>query len=64
VGIAYHVGAAGAAFIPMGIAALAEGAGWSLARSLASVAAIALVTLALLAARPPSRLPAVPAPIA
>ncbi|MCC7382953.1 MAG: MFS transporter [Deltaproteobacteria bacterium] len=48
IGVVYHVGAFGAAFVPIGIAALAENTGASLALSIAGVVAaceIALIAL-------------------
>lgn len=53
VGIVYHVGAFGAAFVPMGIAAASAAQGWTLALTIAGVVAVfQLVLVALLVFRP------------
>ncbi len=58
VGIVYHVGALPAAFIPMGIAAMAEHGGLSLGWSIGLVVAVCQVAMALLIVASPKEQPA------
>jgi SHS family lactate transporter-like MFS transporter len=47
VGLVYHVGAFGAAFVPMGMAALSAAMGWSLGLTIAGVVATFQVLMVL-----------------
>jgi SHS family lactate transporter-like MFS transporter len=52
IGIAYHVGSFGAAFVPMGIAALAQSTGMSLGHAMTLVAGVCEVAIASLVLAP------------
>ena len=65
IGLVYHVGSAFAAFVPMGMAALAKGTGMTLGQVIAVVSAAFLVALAALVVLGTARSPrSVPAEIA
>lgn len=60
VGIVYHLGAVPAAFVPMGIAALSEHAGLSLASAIAAVVLVSVLGLAAMVALGPKEVRARP----